>query len=420
MDQKSAITVEDDCPRMISEDERTAALGIAEAQTAPDSHARHLRLNTASGSILHRVAGYDKHGALRSPVSPLRVYLWAVGFTCFPLLLLALLDFFSVAQADDLTRLPFFVDWNVIFMFVVSFPCIAILVLTDQSVLTEAVEHVQQEQTVEISETHTIALASRWHRRFRNINLGAQVAGIAIGLLVAYLNYLAYSPREVGHWMSRDGALLPVGYFFLFSIFLFYFLASIYVLRCVAFALLLKDVVSHAELRLLPSHPDKAGGLRKVGNLGLRNQYALTLLGLNVVLLIVVSMRYLDVPPYLYELIVAAVIGYLVLGPLVFVGPLLPFRSGMLKTKSALMSEVAKRLRIELQRLRGELQSGTITKEDEELIERLRKFGAVIDELPVWPFDSGTVQKFLVAYVIPIVSSVSYPALKALVGLMAT
>jgi hypothetical protein len=112
-------------------------------------------------------------------------------------------------------------------------------------------------------------------------------------------------------------------------------------------------------------------------------------------------------------LIVAAVIAYVILGPIVFMAPLLPFRSGMLRNKSQLMSEVAQRIRVELDRLRGQLRSGQISKEDEELIERLRKIGAVIDELPVWPFDAGTLRKFVTAYVIPILSSAAYPVVTA-------
>jgi hypothetical protein len=106
---------------------------------------------------------------------------------------------------------------------------------------------------------------------------------------------------------------------------------------------------------------------------------------------------------------IAAGVAYVILGPLVFIGPLLPFRAAMLRTKTELMSEVAQRLRIELQRLRKQLASGPITKEDEKLIDRLRKIGAVFNELPVWPFDAGTLRKFLTAYVIPVLGAIGFP-----------
>jgi hypothetical protein len=43
-----------------------------------------------------------------------------------------------------------------------------------------------------------------------------------------------------------------------------------------------------------------------------------------------------------------------------------------------------------------------VTKPDEESIERLRKVGAAIDELPIWPFDPSTLRKFATAYIVPL------------------
>jgi hypothetical protein len=154
---------------------------------------------------------------------------------------------------------------------------------------------------------------------------------------------------------------------------------------------------------MLPFHPDKCGGLRPVGQLGLRNQTTLSILGLNVVILAVVSLSSLPRLPSQYHLIAVSAVAYLILGPIVFMAPLLPFRRGMLRTKSEWMSEVARRLRIEFDRLRIQIQSAQITKEDEDLVDRLRKIGSVIEELPVWPFDARTLRKFAGAYVVPLV-----------------
>jgi hypothetical protein len=169
--------------------------------------------------------------------------------------------------------------------------------------------------------------------------------------------------------------------------------------------LFLNDVVGHAQLQMLPFHPDKCGGLRPMGRFGLRNQYLLTILGMNIVFLVIVTVRYLKVPTSLAGLVAGAAAGYLLLGPIVFMGPLLSFRGAMIRTKAGLLSEVAQRLRLELQRLRKELPAGKLLREDEELIDRLRKVGEVIDELPVWPFDADTLRKFLTAYVAPLAAA---------------
>jgi ABC transporter substrate binding protein len=61
-----------------------------------------------------------------------------------------------------------------------------------------------------------------------------------------------------------------------------------------------------------------------------------------------------------------------------FIAPLLPFRGIMQRNKSQLMSEIALRLRHELEQIREKVPKNAISKEDEELIERLRKIGTVI------------------------------------------
>lgn len=41
-----------------------------------------------------------------------------------------------------------------------------------------------------------------------------------------------------------------------------------------------------------------------------------------------------------------------------------------------------------------------------KFIARVRKIGAFVDELPVWPLDAGTLRKFLAAYMVPLVGGI--------------
>jgi len=366
---------------------------------------------TTAGSIVHRPFRYLER--VGSAFTAFQLYIIAVGMTFIPLLLGALLSPLSLTTPSPTHRLPFLCDWNVLFMFLVSFPCLVILTVTDYRYLGAALKSIESDGTIVIAQSDYNRLNKRWRGLFKIVNITGQVLGIIVGGLMAYFNFVVYSKPSVGFWIADDGHLLPVGFVFLYCIFLFFAVVPVYIGRNIAMSLFFKDIVAHAELHMLPLHPDKCGGLRPVGRLGLRNQYALTMLGLNIVLLVVISRIYLPMAD-VTGLIVAAIVAYLVLGPVVFMGPLLPFRSGMLRNKSQLMSEVAQRLRVELDRLREQLRSGSISKKDEELIERLRKIGAVIDELPVWPFDAGTLRKFLTAYVIPVASGAAIPVAKML------
>lgn len=374
-------------------------------------------LDTIEGSLAHHLFGYLGRAGLGGVFAYFMLYIIAVALTLLPLLVGAFLSPLSLTVRNETLQLPFFYDWNVLFMFLVSFPCLVILTVTDQQVLTSSLKSIQFDRTITISESDSTHLAIRWKKHFRFINLTGQVLGIIVGAVITYFNYVTYIPKEVGFWIAHDDSLLPVGFIYLFCIFIFFALIPVYIIRNVAISLLLRDIVTHSQLHMLPLHPDKSGGLRPVGRLGLRNQYLLTLLGFNVVLLVTIYHQHLTVvPESLNVLMAAAVIAYLILGPLVFIAPLLPFRGGMLKSKCQLMGEVAQRLRMELDRLLAQLQSGSISKEDEELIERLRKIGAFIDELPVWPFDAGTLRKFLTAYVIPLVSGAGISVVKGILN----
>jgi hypothetical protein len=368
-----------------------------------------MTVDTTSGSILHRVFCDPEHPW---PVS--KLFITAVAFTFLPLIVAALLSPLSLISWTPPHKLSFLYDWNILFAFIVSFPCLFILSVSDQHVLASALKSVQLDGTVTISEDAAILLSDSWRRRFRIINLFGQVVGVVVGAIVAIFNYAIYTPAEMGFWIAHDGRLLPVGYVFEYCIFLFYSLIPLYVFRNVAVSLLLRDIVGHSQVRMLPLHPDKCGGLSPIGRLGLRNQYVLMIFGLNLVFFVLVSILYLEIHPSLYHLIAAAAIAYLILGPLIFTAPLLPFRGGMIRNKTDLMRSVAQRLRVELQRLHGQLNSGPISKDDEEIVDRLRKISTMINELPVWPFDAATLRKFLTAYVVPLLSSAVYPIGKIL------
>jgi hypothetical protein len=390
---------------------------MTDASHAPATSLRSPRpssanLDTTAGSAVHIflrifLSLFD-HKSARE-FAPTAVYVVAVALTYLPLLMTALLSGMPLTVTQGSYPLPFLYDVNVMFTFLVSFPCILILTASDQDVLTRALNNVLADGTVTIAPAALSDIEKHWFGVFRIVNVAAQALGLAIGGIVAYSNYKIFTPANVGHWIAHNGHLVPAGYVYLYGLVLLYAVVTVYAIRTFFTALLLRSIVEHAQLHMLPLHPDKAGGLQPVGRIGLRNQYALTVLGLNIVLFFLASGDFiLSNKPVLY-LIAALVAFYVLLGPFAFVAPLLPFRSGMLKNKAQLMNEVAVRLRVELDRLRARLPSGTITAEDEDFIERLRKVGAIIDELPVWPFDAVTLRKFLTAFALPIVTGIGLP-----------
>jgi hypothetical protein len=369
-------------------------------------------IDTADGCPLHRVTKYRQGDAM----SVVRVYLIAIAVTYLPALLAVLFGPLPILAPNPFVKLPFFYDWNFAFAFLVTFPCVVTFTMTDQTALAGALADIQRDGVLILPDDVAYELCQKWQRRFRIVNRASLIiAGLACALMIVF-NCIAYSTPGVGFWVSITGELRSkmVACAFLYCICCLYSVDLIYIIRSVAMSVFLNDVAVHGQLRLLPFHPDKCGGLRPIGRFGLRDQYVMTLLGINIAFLVIVTARYLQPPSTLWGLVGAAAVVYIILGPTAFVAPLLSFHGAMIRTKAELLSEIAQRLRVELQRLRKELPSGKLLREDEELIDRLRKVGAVIDQLPVWPFDAATLRRFLTAYGTPLIGMVSYNWLRGL------
>jgi hypothetical protein len=311
----------------------------------------------------------------------------------------------SLIEISRDNPLPFLYDVNVLFIFLVSFPCLVILIVSDQQAVSQALENVQSNGTLVVSNENQKFLAIRWNGIFRIANVGGLILGVIVGALAAYANYSLFDPDPNGHqyhWSIHNHHLLPVGYIYLLCIFLFYAVVAVYAVRSMAIAFLLRDIASCARIHIVPLHPDGAGGLQPIGQLGLRNQYALTLIGVNVVLASATEVIFWDSIKTHFIFIAAPPVCYLLLAPVVFLAPLLPFRRAMLGSKAFLMRRVAGRIQAEFERLDQKIPSGCVTKEDEELVERWRKIGSVVRDLPVWPFDDIVLRKFFAAYIIPL------------------
>jgi hypothetical protein len=367
-----------------------------------------MTLDTTDGSTLHRLYNLLARVGINKGSILVAFYVGSVCLTLLPLTIAALFTLFKTGVQSCTTQMSYFCDAGNIFLFLVSFPAILLLALTDQQMLSHALHTVQADGTVTISEADGETISKRGFRRFGKVNRVAQAVGVMAGCVTATFIFWGATAEKDGGWLAHEGHFFLIGYIYLYSMVLFVAVLAIYVIRSFFIAMSLRDLAKEAELHMLPLHPDKAGGLQQIGRLGLRNQYGLTFLGINIVLAMLTA--------YLFEpnqtLIVSTAVAtasYLLVGPVIFVGPLLPFRACMIRNKADLMTGVALRMRIELENVRSRVESGVITADDEQLIERLRKIGTVIDELPIWPFDNATLKKFWGAYGGPILGALTVP-----------
>lgn len=379
-------------------------------------------LDTCQNSIFHTIFpapyGSREGGARRYAI----LYLAPLFATYGVLFLLAVATLgqpnLSTWQ-EGVMQLPFLMDlnwplrWdmNTAMMFLISFPLFVTFLVSERSVIPQAIASTIDSNVLTVSSESAQELTKTWQARYRVVNTGSTLLGILMGIIVIYANHTSISNWKV--WGSSGGVVNAPGWYLLVSLFLFYLMISIIVLRSLATTVFMKDLVDHARVRIIPFHPDRSGGLGPVGEIGLRNQYLLSVAGINILmaawtLYLSVSVgndpTALDAGRILLWMVGMLVVAYIVIGPIVFLGPLLPYRQAMKEEKHRLMTLVANRTDEEFQRIEKDFRAGVFTQEDSELISRLQHLGRLLDSLPVWPFDSTTLKKFFAAYVAPIVA----------------
>ena len=292
-------------------------------------------------------------------------------------------------------------------LFLVTFPLLTVLLLTEKQLIPSRIAALVRNGIVRLRNRQERRLCEFWRRRYRTVNVVAQILGGFVGLVLFYVNLLA--AEQAGSWQAAGGDRIVAGWACFFWIGVFYAVVTVYVFRAVTTAAFLRSVAGGRRVRPVPFHVDNCGGLRPIGAIGLRNQYILAAAGINVVFLIVL-VRFIQPNPFVYPFLVGSFVLYAVAGPTAFLGPLLPFRKAMRANRQWLVAAVATALQKHYDTCIRRLgEGGELVAEDEAKAERLRKFLAIVRRAPVWPFDIATLRRFATAYVFPIAGLLGLP-----------
>ncbi len=191
-------------------------------------------------------------------------------------------------------------------------------------------------------------------------------------------------------------------------------IVGFYIYRYFATIRLFGRILESYDVHIDVFNLDNAAGLRPLGSIGLRNQCLLIAFGINLGFLAWVcgSIAFSSVSYF----IVTAIVAYVLLGPLVFIGPLVPFRNRMKAAKVEKQGDVALRLKKKHDKLMEIMRVRDPTKEEWEGLEELQHFKKTVDRIPVWPFDSATLKRFFLVYAIPAVAFVASEVVRLLIS----
>jgi hypothetical protein len=242
-------------------------------------------LETTRASPLHRWTHFDGQVWPRGVL----IYVITVLLTYGLLFAAALVSGVLTASPSSHLRLPFLEDWNIAFTFLGTVPVIVIFLVSDQCVLQSALRRVQETGALVIPALEAKKFARVWSRRIGRANAYTQIVTLIVSVILSAVTLRLYFVTRAGFWAAPSGPLRLVGVVYWYCITILYFVIAYYCYRCIQQAYLLRDLVHRSTISVRPFHPDGCGGLHPIGALGLRNQYTLTVLGLNIVIVAAIN-----------------------------------------------------------------------------------------------------------------------------------
>ena len=362
------------------------------------------KLDTTKYSVIHKLYNPLIGKYNNCFISYTLITLIVIMVTFEPLLITAYLELPTFTKETASLKLPFLWDFNMLFMLLISFPMLIYFAVSDQPVLINAIKNVTRDNIISISIENAQNLVRKWENRFKNFNILSRVCGIMFGGLAVYLNYIMWSSPNVGFWAYNGTRFYTTGLVYLYCVFSFYYIISVYIIRIGSITLFLQDIVKCADVRLNPLHLDRCGGLSPVGKIGLRHQYPLAVIGVNLVIFYFWDLHYLGHSAIINVVLIILVVAYFIVGPLIFFLPLIPFHEPMINFKSKLAKEFSMILQGKLDRIRMDISDKAILKEAGDIIIMLKEIIIPFRNLPVWPFDTETRSKFFMSYLPPAVS----------------
>jgi hypothetical protein len=363
-------------------------------------------MDTGKSSIIHRIFPSSPNSNISIFSHFVLPYVSVAFITYGVMFILALIDIplDNMIKPYQEVKTPFLLDLNQIMMFLITLPILIVFLVTERIIIPDGLGKIEESGVLVVKEIDEEKIVDIWERRYQKLNILGQLVGIIVGILVAYFNYKALFIGKNTFWGNVEGKTYIASWYFIICMFFLFFTVTFFIIRNITNSFLLRSVVSRSKIEIIPFHPDKCGGLEPIGKLGLRNQYLLSFIGLNIVALFLNDFIISDKSNY--GLLIVGVVAYLVIGPIGFMGPLLPFRNAMKEDKIRLIHLVADRIKTEFTRVKNQINMGTLSEEDEKKFSRYKKISDMVSNLPVWPFDTHTLRKFFSAYFLPLISGI--------------
>ena len=226
---------------------------------------------------------------------------------------------------------------------------------------------------------------------------GWAIIAFIVGVLEAsYIHYIIQRDNVVT-WETVNTTMAAS--YMLLRFITFYMLVFI-IVRQVFMIIGINRFFSETTVKITPLHPDRAGGLRILGDYVLSTGLIVGAVGLYFGMGIVRQ----EWNPYVIttEFYVLIAI-YFILAPLFFLLPLIQVHRRMGEAKRKLLTEVAEQFDIEYRKLLDGLRQDNLDASHVLRVEAIQKIYKITEEAPEWPFNLEILSKYAVAILFPVI-----------------
>jgi hypothetical protein len=189
------------------------------------------------------------------------------------------------------------------------------------------------------------------------------------------------------------------GLYYTFLVSLLVYVCLHLVIYSVLIGLLLWKLCTKSQPLIRPLHPDGVGGLASVANLAATSAYPIIAGGVILCLAIVSDVVNFD-EPLQSRLHAAYIVTYFVLATLLFYSPLISFHEPMQSAKDKILNELRVASKQEEERFVLQLRSDNLP--TSKALDGLRGVYNVAMQMPVWPFNTRYVIRFIIIIISPI------------------
>lgn len=341
-------------------------------------------------------------------VKQLLEYGWRRNITILGVVLLlsllpVILSFFAGTFVNKDLLIDASRDYSYHAMFLVLLPFFIIFIRYYLNGLEKAIYSLRESRVLQIDEINYQNAVDYSNKLFSSSFL--IIIPLILSIILLIDSIISYNLNGLNTWNSTTlkGINLTSSIDIFITFLFFYFFFALLIRMSLTFFVIHKFL--NGNLNVQPLHPDNCGGLSPLGEFALRISWAGIIVGFPVLLLMYGNYRN-NIPHYQLTNIMN-IVGYVLALTIVFFLPLLGARKSMREAKIKELNIInnifQKERKIALKNINKSNPTNEIKISN---LENLIKLHDIANSMPVWPFNSRNIIRFL--------SSVLWPALLVL------